>query len=81
MALIFSSPELKASGELMDRQLSVVVCRLSTHSNDISSEATGWLGPNFYLYHPWAEGLKACGVFMNIDCGNLDFTLTYNGEN
>ena len=31
---------------------------MSTFSNDISSEATGPLKPEFHLWHSWAGGLK-----------------------
>ena len=51
--MIFSSPELKAPGELI----------MSTLSNDISSEATGQVGPKFHLWH--CGGLKIY-IFMEI---------------
>ena len=42
-----------------------LTCRLSTLSNDISSEATGPIGPKFYLCHPWARGLIVCVFYEN----------------
>ena len=48
------------SQRLQDRQWSAVVCRQSTLSNDISSEATGPVRPKFYLWHAWAGVLKVC---------------------
>ena len=63
----FSSPEPKAPGELMDRQLSVVVVfrMTSTLSNNILSEANEPFKPKFHHQcHSWAGGLKVCFFFM-----------------
>ena len=46
--LLFSSPELKASGELIVRFYGSSVRRPSTLSNDFSSETTG---PNVTKFH------------------------------
>ena len=43
-----------------------LICRrLSTLSNDISSEATMPIGPKFHLCHPWAGGLIVCVFYEN----------------
>ena len=42
----------------------VLVGRLSTFLNDMSSDATEPVGPKIYLWHTWARGLKVCVFYM-----------------
>ena len=61
---IFSSPEPKAPGELIDigrlRRSSVI--RPSTISNDFSSETTGPIATKFHIQPPGTLGKKNCSM-------------------
>ena len=39
---------------------------VSTLLNDISSKATGPIGPKLYLWHSWAGELKVCVFYEQI---------------
>ena len=57
---VFSSPEPKAPGELIDRQSPSSVRRPSLISNDFSSETTGSIATKFHIQPPGPLGKESC---------------------
>ena len=62
LKIVFSSPELKAHGELIVYQSSRPLCVcVSTLSNMNISETRGPIATKFYLKHHWGGGKNALG--------------------
>ena len=64
LKIVFSSPELKADGELIVYQSSRRLCVcVSTLSNMNISETCGPIATKFYLKHHWVGGKDALGFW------------------